>query len=70
MDEEALDRVRESATLDSVRTTLRLMLEGLDPSIVNASEEQIRNIGMAFGLSDTDAEILVLHQLPINIIRS
>ena len=61
MDEETLDRERESATLETVRTTLRVMLGGLDPSIANANEEHIRNIGVGFGLDDTDVEILVSH---------
>ena len=59
MEEETLDSAQESTKFESVRRTLRLMLGGLDPSIANASEDQIRDIGLAFGLDETDAETLV-----------
>ena len=61
MYKEENDRVQDPSNLESVRRTLRLMLGGLDPSIVNASEEQIRAIGIAFGLNEVDLEILVSH---------
>ena len=61
MDGETLDSVRESATLETVWITLRVMLGGVDPSIANASNEQIRNIGIGFGLDDSYVEILVSH---------
>ena len=61
MEEETLDSAQESTKFESVRRTLRLMLGGLDPSIANASEDQIRDIGLAFGLSETESETLVSH---------
>ena len=67
MDEEVNARVQDPSNLESVRRTLRIMLGGLDPSIANASEEQIRAIDIAFGLGEADLEILVSHISKLNI---
>jgi len=65
MEEETLDSAQESTKFESVRRTLRLMLGGLDPSIANASEDQIRDIGLAFGLSEIESETLVSHNIHV-----